>query len=191
MVFEKYDYDNGNYPEFSDEDIERNRYRIVKDTYWNAKNLMEIIEETYDTTKVHGLDNRKEEIIFSLVALVCELYLKSLAYSNSEQVSMVKGHDLSSLYSILPATIKSKIVEMTNESDFEAKLDENKDVFIKFRYSFELKGYRINATFLLNLMNALSKICNEMYPKEITDGDPGFFRCGYAANGYLYSNEIK
>lgn len=51
MVFENYDYDKENYPSFTDGDIDRYRYDIVKDSYWNAKNLKSIIDEVYDTWK--------------------------------------------------------------------------------------------------------------------------------------------
>ena len=193
MVFENYDYDKENYPSFTDGDIDRYRYDIVKDSYWNAKNLKSIIDEVYDTSRVYRMFNRKEEMIFSLVALACELYLKSLVYSDCNQRIVVKQHDLYSLYELLPQHLKTKIIDLTkeSESDFAKKLDENKNVFIRFRYSYEMKGYRINATFLLEFMNALSVLCDVYYPKSIVDGVEGFYKCGMATQGVSYRVEIE
>ena len=136
MIIENYDYGEDNYPSFTDEDIDRYRICIVENSYWNAKNLKSILDEVYDTSRVYRLDNRKEEMIFSLAALACELYLKSLIYSDGNQKTAEKRHDLYSLYNKLSQNKKNRILELTkeNESNFMKKLDENKNVFIRFRY---------------------------------------------------------
>lgn len=160
-------------------------------SYWNAENTKSIIEKSYDISRVYGLPNDKQEVIFALVALSCELYLKSLLYANKDQQSIVKGHDISTLFEKLPVPIKTKIEELVGENDFAKKLEANKDVFMIFRYSYEMKGYKINASFLLKLMKALSELCKGIYPKELTDGKGELFRCGYAANGVLYKIEAE
>ncbi|WP_295094514.1 hypothetical protein [Ruminococcus sp.] len=190
MVFKNYSYDENNYPGFENEDIEKNRSRIVEDSYWNATNLKSIIEKSYDTSRVERLPNRKEEMIFALVALACEQYMKSLAYFDTSKKKLVWGHDLEELFSELSDTIKKKVEELIAEDGFEKKLKDNKDVFYKLRYSYELKGYRIDANFMLKLMNTLSEVCKEYYPDEIIEGNNGFYRCGYAADGDYYGIEI-
>ena len=191
MKLQNYDYDNMGYPLFSDEELEKNRYRIVKDAYWNANNLTEIIEKSYDTSKVHGLPNRKEEIVFSLVALACELYLKSLAYSNLKQTKMIREHDLWSLFKLLPDKIQERIIALSAETNFYEKLEKNKNVFVVFRYSYEMKGFKINASFLIHLLSALRTFCIEYYPEKLTDGDGKWYRCGYGADGVFYRIEIE
>ena len=54
-----------------------------------------------------------------------------------------------------------------------------------------MKGYRINATFLLKFLNALSLVCDEYYPKPIVDGIDGLYKCGMIAQGVSYRIEIE
>ena len=186
-----YDYSEKNYPKFSDEDLKRNRYRIVEDSYWNANNLKSIIEGSYDTSYVHGENNRKEEVVFALVALTCELYLKSLIYTDKDQESIVKGHDLHALFTKLSLSVQTRIKELTKEDCFDEQLGENKEVFMKFRYSYEMKGYRINASFLLRFMHALEGVCDEKLPKDILEGKEGVFICGHFEDGVFYKKIIE
>lgn len=191
MEMKKYDYNEENYPRFSDDDLDRNRYRIVEDAYWNARNLKEIIEEVYDTSEVHGLHNRKEEVVFSLVALTCELYLKSLVYANLEQKSIVYNHDLYSLFDLLPNEIKKTITDLSEQTVCAEEMENNRDVFVRFRYSYEMKGYRINASFLFHLMSALSRFCDKHYSQTIVKGKGKWHRVGYCSDGYFYRLEIE
>jgi len=191
MEYRNYNYSERNYPKITASDIDRYRFSIVKDSYWNATNLKDIIEASYDTSKTSRLPNRKEEVVFSLVALVCELYLKSLVYACPEQNTIDKNHDLYSLFQELPASWQIRIKELLNENDFESILSNNKDVFINFRYSYEMKGYKINATFLLGFMNTLSDFCVEIYPNDIIEGDGGFYKCAHAVDGISYRIEIE
>lgn len=118
-----YDYDKEKkYPKFNDEELDKFRNKFVGDIYWNARNLQDIIDNAYDMSTALRLPNRKEEVIFSLVALACELYLKSLICNSTFEAIKKGGHNLHDLYKFLPDDIKSTLVELMNEPDFENKL---------------------------------------------------------------------
>ena len=54
-----------------------------------------------------------------------------------------------------------------------------------------MKGYRVNASFLMDLLRTLSEVCDELYPKEITEGMGDFYKCAHLENGVSYSIEIE
>ena len=126
MKYTNYDYDKSNYPQYDREEICKNRYSIVSDAYWNARNLKSIIEQSYDISSIRRLPNHKEEVIFSLVALACELYMKSLVYSNEERTSIVREHDLYSLFALLSESERIRISTLLGDGGFDKKLSENK-----------------------------------------------------------------
>lgn len=54
-----------------------------------------------------------------------------------------------------------------------------------------MKGYEINATFLLHFMNSLRETCDRLYPKQITDGMGNMYYAGSLHNGTYYRIEVK
>ena len=74
-------------------------------------------------------------------AFSCELFLKSIVYSNMAQYKPIKGHNLEDLLLMLPCDTKNAILDIINKHDtnnyFKAFFDENKNAFVDLRYFYE------------------------------------------------------
>lgn len=105
-----------------------------------------------------------------LLALTCELFLKALNYNedgNKTITTKPKEHNLQELFDKLPDWIKNDIIaeyysikgKKTDDAQFKLWLDLAKNVFIEFRYSFELPASILPYQFLIEFEEALRKIC--------------------------------
>ena len=75
------------------------------------------------------------------IAISCELYLKAIDIYHSQ--SFLATHDLCALIKRLPAEVqqvieKNFIDQRADESDVSTFLESQKDVFVEWRYPFEL-----------------------------------------------------
>ena len=89
------------------------------------------------------------------MSFACELYLKSLLSVNEDPIH---GHNLYELYKELSLDKKCKIINapcFKGDTNFEKELEENKDVFQDWRYSFEHKPIQVDVIFLENFAYTL------------------------------------
>lgn len=104
------------------------------------------------------------------ITFACELYLKSIMMSISEDNEFVKTHDLLILFNNLG---DDKIKDMLQKSfeeqgkDLLIFLEHHKNHFIDFRYAFEDNDKQLSvfSTDLGNFAKCLRKICLEMVKK--------------------------
>lgn len=111
------------------------------------------------------------ELSFPLVmtqTFACEVYLKILILKRGLHYN--REHDLYSLYNILDADTQVKIKEKYkglngDNADFSEKLEKNKDVFIKWRYYYEIdlekepdEIYVVDTPFLDKLLESLKNV---------------------------------
>ena len=110
------------------------------------------------------------ELAFPLImtlSFACEIYLKILILKRN--LTYNREYDLFSLFNILDEDAKTKIVtnykeNAGNDAEFLQKLQENKDVFKKWRYYYEIDltnepsgFYVVDTPFLDMLLAALEK----------------------------------
>lgn len=85
----------------------------------------------------------------------------SVAYDDLYDCSLVKGgHNLKVLFDNIPAHLKDEIRKQYQGKykswpSIDAELDNIKDVFVHFRYTYERKTYVLHKTALLNLSGFL------------------------------------
>lgn len=91
-------------------------------------------------------------------ALACELYMKAIMISSSDNNEFVEGHHFDELFLELPEEAKTTIQEIYSKfahSKFDDMLNRNKNVFAEWRYSFEGKHIVVEPLGLLDFLDAL------------------------------------
>ena len=160
---ESYNFDDNCFPRYDGID-NSSRNTITTNAFYNAENLYDIICEGFDYKNPY-MKNKKECLYYSFIGLDCELYIKLLYYctqGNTKFVSGGQGHDICSLFEDLPDELKDDIRKRVGyEKDFDEYLRITGEVFSRFRYCYELKGYRGRLDFAVALMNSLRDVCHE------------------------------
>lgn len=102
-----------------------------------------------------------------LLALACEVYLKLIILERG--LTFRREHDLLSLFNILDEDTRTEIINKCrdvngNRNDFLTKLEGNKDVFLKWRYFYEIDlerepecYYVVDTPFLNDLLISLEQ----------------------------------
>ena len=94
-----------------------------------------------------------------LVAIDIEILLKAINLADNDAVG--KDHDWTRLFGTLPPSRQQEIknaMPQQFQKDFDALLDNNKDAFVRWRYSYEFNNLTCNWTFIHSLANVLAVI---------------------------------
>lgn len=150
--------------------IEKNN-RVIDEMYHAAENFHRV---AHDIIPDDWLDNETDDghwFVPSVVnmAFACELYLKVLLMKKQAPLT---GHNLMELYTNLPDEMKNKIRDYPDfrGNEFIQRLDENKNLFVEWRYYFEENAHAsVDVIFLEKLALALNEIVR-MEMAAISDG---------------------
>ncbi len=188
---EFYNFDDDCFPKYNGID-DSSRNTIITNAFYNAENLYDIICEGFDYKNPY-MKNKKECLYYSFIGLDCELYIKLLYYctqGNTKFVSGGQGHDICSLFEDLPDELKDDIQKRVGyEKDFDKNLRKLGEVFSKFRYSYELKGYKGDIEFAALLMNCLRDVCRESI--SFIDDDGNWIQSCYVENNMIYPHSLN
>jgi HEPN domain-containing protein len=142
-----------------------------------------MVARQFDLTcdEIEGFDQSKFNATTPRVvnsALTCEIYLKALSLITTGNVT--KGHDLEDLYSRQTLKVKEAIYNeyynlhqtrlvpakykgVMSEKIFAESLAEVKDVFVVWRYVYEVSNESIRLSILDFLRIALRKVTSDLY----------------------------
>lgn len=101
------------------------------------------------------------------LSLACELYLKYLLCENG--IDYPRTHDLKTLFLALPLEIQNKVLnsaEFRGDDEFYNILEEDKDVFKKWRYYFENSSISVELIFLGNFAYVLHSISEQILDRD-------------------------
>lgn len=99
-----------------------------------------------------------------MASFACELFLKALLYQSEKiKVGSKSGHDLKTLYDLLPAEviipIEGEIKQQMAKDEFIKKLEKMAKIFEKSRYSFEIQALEFDLSFLQTFACILNNTC--------------------------------
>lgn len=139
----------------------------------NEPNIGICFKEARTFLKVsEQLENDEEAMwggIFPYVvnsALACELFLKTIIMINSTPTQIVRAHELTTLFSLLPTEDQTNIKELFSrrmKHDFDTLIGEMSSTFVKWRYAYEQGTIEINITGILTLAQVLNDYITENY----------------------------
>ena len=103
--------------------------------------------------------------------IACEIYLKLILSENNISYMKIKGfngHNISTLYSLLPLYIKKDIIsnlQLKHFNDIEEKIKSISNAFINWRYIYE--NYNLNPSIDFVFLNDLCDCLDEIAQKTI------------------------
>lgn len=146
-------------------DDEKNVKMIAAQALKTANALYSLVHEKYDMSK-SAAENDNIELLISLAALACEIYMKARLYdqdrNNGKRIS---GHKLRELMHELSnedvATITQQI------PNIETRICAIENAFVDLRYVFELNAFDKEYLLIFDLMESLHDICTEIEPCDM------------------------
>lgn len=94
-----------------------------------------------------------------LYGIAIEIYLKALLFADG--VAEQRTHEWDKLFSSLPAARQTEIINAIGETfraNFANLLSANKDIFVKWRYSYEETSLTCDISFVKELSDVLGSI---------------------------------
>ena len=139
----------------------------------NEPNIGMCFEEARTFLKVSEQLENDEETLFGGIfpyvvnsALACELFLKTIIMINSTPRQIVREHELTTLFKLLPTEDQTNIKELFSrrmKHDFDSLIEEMSSTFVKWRYAYEQETIKINITGILTLAQVLNDYITEIY----------------------------
>lgn len=94
-----------------------------------------------------------------LYGIAIEIYLKALMLADG--VAELRSHDWVRLFTSLPMARQNEVKDIIGDAykhDFDSFLSDNKDTFIKWRYSYEETNLKCDISFVKELSDVLGSI---------------------------------
>ena len=138
-----------------------NAYKDSSEIMSIANDLIKLLAERQGVT-FQGKKIEFDRVILAqiiLVAIDIEILLKAINLADNDSVN--KDHDWARLFGTLPSARQQEIKDAMPQqfqSDFETYLNNNKDAFIRWRYSYEYDNLSCDWTFIHDLANVLAGI---------------------------------
>lgn len=103
-----------------------------------------------------------DEVILTRIVIYglnIEILLKAICLADNSVKP--NGHDWVTLFNLLPTKRQQEIISELKpdyQADFANLLSKNKDIFIKWRYTYEYPTLSCDISFVKNFADALSKV---------------------------------
>lgn len=133
-----------------------------------ADRYVKLMENYFNPDEDFMKDPEAFAIYLSLLGLSCELYIKSLLYSEqpSDSTLWVSGHDLSALLGKLSSGLQLKIqnnfANCFPEGDVQDEITKMDMFFRKFRYAYEIDGYSVNLYIAQSILGIIKNAVKQL-----------------------------
>lgn len=141
-----------------------------------ADGLASLVHKNRDSKRPVS-DNDNFELLISLCALACEIYMKAIVYyHNAHGGDKIRKHKLNELMTMLPDEEKNRI--RAKIPNINERLPAISDAFVELRYVFELNAFNKEYLLVFDLMDELYDICLkiERYKMPILKYESGIIR---------------
>lgn len=133
----------------------------------NIGNLITKLFAERQNIQVNGKPLEFDHVIISrviLLAIDIEILLKAISLADND-IPADREHDWTKLFATLSSEHQHEIIsKMSNDfrTDFTRLLDNNKDAFIRWRYTYEHSNLTCDWTFINELANVLADIAMKL-----------------------------